>query len=148
MDYGGHNSCFEENLVLASGRKACTGFGSFFPGRGDIVRNNQCIVGLETVSSLNHWELAGPRDSNGNLREKAPDNIAYLGTCKGSNAVLYNNSYYTPHGNASILCYDIEGGEVSLTDLQDKYGLEHGSFSTTIPPVEDILGWATSMLIG
>lgn len=147
MDYGGHSSLFEENLVLASGRKACTGFASFLPGHGDIVRNNQCIVGLETISSFFHGELAGPRDSKGQLREREADNIAYLSRCKSSNAVLFNNSYYTPHGNASINCYDIDGGDVSLTELQVKYGLEHGSFSTTIPPVETMLGWARSLLI-
>ena len=147
MDYGGHDSVYESNLVLASGRKACTGFGSFLPGHGDIVRNNQCIVGLETVSSLKHGMLAGPRDANGSLRSKELDNIAYLGRCKGSNAQLYNNSYYTPHGNASINCYDIDGGDISLAELQEKYGLEHGSFSTTIPPIETILGWARSLLI-
>jgi hypothetical protein len=147
MDYGGHDSIYEENLVLASEYKACIGFDTFLPGHGHIVRNNQCIVGLETLSSLKHGDLARPRDSSGRLRERVPDNIAYLGRCKDSNTMLLNNSYYTPHGNASINCWDIGFSEVSLADLQEKYGLEQGSFSTTIPPVETILEWARSILI-
>lgn len=138
---------FEENLVLASGRKACTGLDDFLPGHGDVVRNNRCIVGLETISSTTkeHIELAGPRDSKGELRDRLPDNIGYM-TCKNGNAVLYNNSYFTPHGNASISCRDLDQ-EISFTDLQDKYGFEKGSTVSTIPPVKSILQWANAMLI-
>lgn len=145
MDYGGHDSVFEENLVMALGRKSCIGFGSFKPGHRDIVQNNKCLVGLETISSPFEHQTAIIRDSAGNQVSKELDNVGGL-VCKGANAILRNNRYYTPNGNASYECYDVDG-EVSFEDIKQKYGLEQGSTSEKIPPLKVIIQWARSLLI-
>ena len=149
MDYGGHDSIFEDNLVMASGRKACIGFGSFKPDHGDVVRNNKCIVGLETIgNNREHFEglQSSFADYQGHKVTKELDNVAMLQQCKDGNAVIHNNSYYTPNGNASYTCWNL-GLEVSLADMQEKYMVEQGSTTETLPSVDLMVQWAKGLLI-
>lgn len=149
MDYGGHDSIFEDNLVMASGRKACIGFGSFKPGHGDIVRNNRCVVGLETIGNSQDYDEASASslaDFKGQIVTKELDNVAMLEQCKDGNAVIYNNSYYTPNGNASYTCWNL-GLEVSLADMQEKYMIDQGSTSETLPSVDLMVQWAEGLLM-
>ena len=154
MDYGGHDSVFEDNLVMAFGGKACIGFGSFKPGHGDVVRNNTCLVGLETISSSGREDFLPAAttihslfvNSTGQILTKEPDNVAMIVRCKDSNAVIHNNSYYTPHGNASYQCWNLQQ-EISLAELQVKYGLELGSTTERLPPIDVLVQWARALLI-
>ena len=149
MDYGGHDSLFEENLVMAMGRKKCIGFGSFKEGHGDIVQNNTCIVGLQKIQddATNSADGNYMRDpTKKRLWSDHEDNVASLERCEGSNAILRTNKYYTPHGNASFTCSYAGGGEISLEEVQTKYGLDLGSTTDIIPPVHILLYWARQLL--
>jgi hypothetical protein len=124
--------------------------GSFKPGHGDIVQNNRCAVRLDGVSSMEAehqpttGRLADPTKRR--LTSDFPDEIGGLEQCKNSSALFRNNTYYTPHGNASYQCYDM-GPQVSLVDMQDIYGTELGSTSEKLPPVDTLIQWAKEMLI-
>ena len=151
MDYGGHDSFFEDNLVMAFGRKACIGFGSFKPGHGDVVRNNKCLVGLETLgndSELNSPAAVAstPIDPTVHNVMKELDNVAMLEECGDSNALISNNSYFTPNGNASYTCWNM-GREVSLADIQNTYKLEQGSTTERLPSVDVMLKWARDLVL-
>ena len=63
-----------------------------------------------------------------------------------SNAIIGNNSYYTPNGNASYQCGDL-GQELSLSEVRNKFGLEKGSTTNILPLVDDIVQWAKELLI-
>jgi hypothetical protein len=39
------------------------------------------------------------------------------------------------------------GPQVSLVDMQEKYGAELGSTSEKLPPVDTLIQWAKEMLI-
>ena len=73
------------------------------------------------------------------------DCVGALGRCEGSNMVVENNTYYTPHGNATINCEFRH--EVSLPDVAKKYGIEKGSTVAPIPPSKTIVQWAYTMLL-
>lgn len=145
MDYGGHDSKFEENLVLASGRKSCIGFGSFLPGHGHIVQNNTCIVGLQTIRETDGVSVERyKRDKSWWLFSSSVDNVAGLERCEGSHAILRTNKYYTPHGNASFSCEFPE--QIGLEDVQKSFGLELGSTTDAIPDVKTLIRWAKALL--
>ena len=58
MDYGGHDSVFEDNLVLSYGlnQSDCFEVGNFLPGHGHVMRQNKCLVGLQGDSHpYHHW---------------------------------------------------------------------------------------------
>ena len=136
-------------MVMAIGYKACIGFGSFFAGHGDIVRNNRCLVGLETFGhSTQDFPTSTFRKMNGQMFESHQDNVAFVNRCKEGNSVMFNNSYYTPHGNASYRCGDFGNDEeFNLTRVQDEFGIEKGSTSETFPSLDVLVQWAKSLLI-
>jgi hypothetical protein len=105
MDYGGHNSIFEDNLVVsypAEFGQHCVGFGTFYPGHGHIVRRNKCIV---------------PNDGTP---------LAYLDDCISKSEQLQSNVYFAPNGTAFFECGDVPG-TLTLKDMQTMFGLELGS---------------------
>lgn len=125
MDYGGHDSIFEENLVVSYPRRRrrfsgsrCISFDSFLPGHGHIVRRNTCIVP----------NLDG-------------EPIIQLEVCNNSHALLFNNTYYLPNGGqASVLCgYDPSNRPISFSDAQKLYGLELGSRTHSSNPGIDFI---------
>ena len=124
--------------------------GSFKPGHGDVVQNNRCAVRLDTISSME----AASEATSGRLTDPTrrrltsdyPDEIGGLEQCKNGSAVFRNNSYFTPHGNASYQCYDV-GPQVSLVDMQELYGMELSSKSEKLPPMDTLIQWAKEMLI-
>ncbi|CAB9498027.1 expressed unknown protein [Seminavis robusta] len=141
MDYGGHDSVYENNLVMASGRKRCIGIGSFKAGHGDIIQNNRCAVRLDSISSTEQLTRVSE------LGEDSLDNVGGLGRCKESNARISNNTYYTPEGDAMFYCNDIGDEEQSLVVLQT-YGIENSSISQKHPPLKLLVQWAQEMLLG
>jgi hypothetical protein len=118
MDYGGHDSVFEDNLVIGyPNKQVCVGFGSFLVGHGHIVRRNTCLVG------------------NGN------EAIIQLETCKNNHAVLHDNKYFSPNGLALCQC-GYSDPKIPFNDFQSTFGIEKGSAIETLP--EDpkvVLDW-------
>ena len=105
MDYGGHDSIFSENVVItfpAKWSQACIGFGTFLRWHGHQVVNNTCIV---------------PRND---------EIIIYLDQCNDSHILSAENDYYTPSGQATVLC-GYGSDPISFQEFQMKYGLEIGS---------------------
>ena len=125
MDYGGHDSIFEKNLVMAypdHGDQRCVLFGRFLPEHGHVVRDNICAV---------------PSDK---------DVVLEFASCEDSNANLYNNTYFTPSGNGSARCYD-SGTIISFDKLQAD-GLETNSTLQAGPDSATILTqWAIDVLV-
>jgi hypothetical protein len=111
MDYGGHDSIFQDNLVIAypdkPGQPKCIGFGSFLPGHGHTVRRNTCLV---------------PRDGP----------IIGLETCDHSNVYLRDNRYFTPSGTATVEC-GYGNPPLPFEQAQQRFGLEQGSTVSTTP---------------
>ena len=53
MDFGGHDSDFHDNVVVARNGQNCIGTASFVTGHADKYFNNSCIVyGTERVDDL------------------------------------------------------------------------------------------------
>lgn len=105
MDYGGHDSIYEDNLVVGYPRKSmCIGFGSFQKGHGHTVRRNRCLVpNSESV-------------------------IVQLGRCNSTNAKIYDNSYYaTTPDKLRAQCSYNKDSIVPFTSLAKDYGIELGS---------------------
>jgi Right handed beta helix region len=123
MDYGGHDSIFEENLVLGYPRKGvCVGFGSFFEGRGHIVRRNICLA------------------ANNN------EPIIQLETCKDNHAHLHDNKYFSPSGKTLCRC-GYEDPPIPFEEFQAIYGIEERSTVEIAPDdANDIMGWAFTVL--
>jgi hypothetical protein len=85
MDYGGHDSQFENNVVVAYSGQNCIGTASFVSGHADRYHDNDCIVyNTERVDDL--FE---------NCDTPSPGQEMLHG---------YNNRYYTPLANASATC--------------------------------------------
>lgn len=123
MDYGGHDSIFEDNLVIAyPNKQVCVGFGSFFEGHGHIVRRNICLAG------------------NGN------EAMIQLETCKNNHAILHDNKYFSPSGRALCQC-GYSDPLISFGDFQSAFGIEKGSTIELLPgDPEVILHWVKDTL--
>lgn len=146
MDYGGHDSIFEDNLVLAfpAGRSQCFGMGSFFEGHGDTLQRNRCLLGLG--QALNDGCSDIPC-LHSDWDEKETDEDEELvgtlwGGCNPSHATLTANEYYTPNGKAFIRC----GSDSYTLDKIQEFGLEVNSTQNRLPKVDLILDWAKALL--
>jgi hypothetical protein len=79
MDFGGHDSDFHDNVVVARNGQNCIGTASFVAGHADRYFNNSCVVyGTERVDDL--FE---------NCNEPGPGQAMLVG---------FNNRYYTAVG--------------------------------------------------
>ena len=58
---------------------------------------------------------------------------------------LFNNNYYTPNGNASILTTQ-NGKYVHLSDMCKQYNVCCNSTANLVPPVDQIITWAKELL--
>ena len=128
MDYGGHDSSYEENIVIAypvkRGKSSCIEFGAFLLHHGHSVHNNICIL-----------PCGGDQP------------IVYLATCNQSNTNLYKNMYHTLDGEVSVKCgYSDEVSPMPLEKVQQEYGLETGSTKSKIPTAKTILSWVLQTL--
>ena len=129
MDYGGHDSHYEHNIVIAlpDGGK-CINFGSFLEGHAHVVQNNKCLVATPGAAS----------------EEPIPPIIA-LASCDGPTPVLRKNEYFTPSGTAMATCA-YQSDAISFADFQHK-GLEVNSTVHKLP--EDgttIVQWCQQLL--
>jgi hypothetical protein len=109
MDYGGHDSIFENNIVIGYPRKSvCVGFGAFYEGHGHVVRRNYCFA------------------ANSN------EAIVQLETCQNNFAILHDNQYFTPSGNASCIC-GYNSLPIPFDKCKEQFGIEYRSKVSATP---------------
>ena len=127
MDYGGHDSVYEDNLVIsypATYGQHCIEFGTFFPGHGHVVRRNKCIV---------------PRGDS---------TVAFLEECSASTVTVRENSYFVPmNESATYECGNVPGAILSLVDVQNMFDLEIGSKTFSTPSIDAITRWSRELLL-
>ena len=133
MDYGGHNSIFESNVVIVRpyDGQNCVNSGGFVAGHQDRIFNNTCQI-MDARSS---------EDVNMVINQGAG------GTCSmGPDAiVLYDNKYYTRDGNASVVC----GGPYGTTLEVHREAFpefERGSVWGELRGPEVVIQWARDVL--
>jgi hypothetical protein len=150
MDYGGHDSVFEDNLVMAypyDGQQ-CVNFASFFPGHGHAVRRNKCVVGLEPparAEDMTSFEKMR-RTRSPELDDMSDEVVVLLEQCQNDTVVLNNNEYFTPNGTAVFRCYNEAPQDYQLGEFQNRFGLETGSKFGGIPGEDTLLKWAWTIL--
>jgi hypothetical protein len=135
-DYGGYNVNYTNNINVAlNGNVANSwGIGSVNPsGPGNNIHDNRIIV-YQCSKNAQYCDTNGHIWPGGNL--------------VGGALLLYNNSYYTPNGNASIETWNTSGAEVSFTlkQMRDIYGLSEGSTANLVPTVAQIIQWVEQLL--
>lgn len=144
MDYGGHDSIFEDNLVLAFPYDAqqCFDLAGFLEGHGHQVRRNRCLIGLGNKMGSG----CGDPSCASSIPE-TKDSLELVGTfwssCGDSTLSVSTNEYYTPDGEAMI---HFEDGIYSLEEVQKKCGLEAGSTTAKLPDEDTILKWGKQMV--
>jgi Right handed beta helix region len=123
MDYGGHDSIFEDNLVVGFPNKGmCVGFGSFFAGHEHVVRRNTCLSARSDVA------------------------IIQLDECVGSPAVLHDNRYLAPNASAKVQC-GWSDDPIPFLEFQRLYGIEQNSTLAEIPSeASEVIQWAKEIL--
>ena len=144
MDYGGHDSIFQDNLVMSYPYDGgqCFNMAGFLEGHGDTLTGNICIVGLghKMDSGCGDPSCARPDPED-------HDALEVVGRlwdgCQDSHVSLTNNRYFTPDGNASFYCGN---DKISLEELQQRFGLELNSTRDVVPVETEMLAWARSML--
>lgn len=125
MDYGGHDSLFNDNVVIAVHGQLCIGTASFVAGHALQYFNNTCVVyGTEKVDAL---------FENCNGPSLAP-NVPLHG---------YSNRYYTANANASAMCDCC--GLRPLRELGP--GLEDDFASYVLPTGDEIIAWGRNKLL-
>ena len=145
MDYGGHDSVFEENIILGypyDGQN-CVNVGTFAPGHGHIARGNKCVSGLlgKNIPS----GCGDPSCAGGTVEPKDLELVVTLqGGCQDTAMHLSNNTYFTPNGTAGFVC----GQErYQLEELRRSFpGLEAGSRVGQLPAVSTMVGWVVDLL--
>lgn len=144
MDYGGHDSVYEDNLVLSYPYDAqdCFDFAPFLEGHGHIARRNRCLVGLghKMDSGCGDPSCAVPFPETDDANELVG---TFYSNCGDKTLQLESNKYYTPDGIAKIR---FEDALFSLQEVQKKCGLENGSTSEKLPDEETMIGWASQVL--
>ena len=145
MDYGGHDSIFEDNLVMVypyDGQQCFLTGGEFFDNHADVVRRNRCLVGLGNKMG------SGCGDpSCASTTPETPESQMLVGSCSchGDSALkLSSNEYYTPSGEAMIQCFGDK--KYNLDDIRRLFGLELESTKSTLPDEETIIKWAIDIL--
>ena len=143
---GGHDSVFEDNLIMAFpyDGSQCFNMGDFYKGHGDVLRRNRCLVGLGNSmgSGCGDPSCASPVPET----RESQEIVGHLwGGCHDSAVKLTENQYFTPDGEVKIGCQD---DSVPLEELQSKYGMELGSSKAKLPDDETMIEWARVMLQG
>jgi hypothetical protein len=144
MDYGGHDSVFEDNLVMSYpyDGSQCFNMGGSLEGHGDVLRRNRCLVGLG-----NRMDSGCGDPSCASSIPDSDESQRVVGTlwggCQDSHLTLSSNAYYTPDGEAIIRCGE---EDVTLEEMQTRFALESDSVKARLPDEETMLQWAKSMI--
>lgn len=164
MDYGGHDSRFENNMVLSFSNNGgpCFNMGNFLKGHGDVLRGNKCLIGLGEIdkrsnskhsvysSSIFGNELSyTTRKLEARFSVEDKEEPPFVGRlwegCFNSHVTLTSNKYYTPDGIARIACG--ERKFLNLSKVVSEFGLEENSTNQTLPGISEIIAWARSMVM-
>ena len=142
---GGHDSVFEDNLIMAFpyDGSQCFNMGDFYNGHGDILRRNRCLVGLghKMGSGCGDPSCANPIPES----DESQQIVGHLwGGCDNSTVELSDNQYFTPDGEAQIECQD---NTFTLEEVQTKFGMEKGSSKAKLPDEEMMIDWAKEMML-
>ena len=126
MDYGGHDSRFRSNVVIALRGQNCIGTTVFVAGHADQYYDNDCVVyGTERVDDL---------FANCYGKESLLPNVPLIG---------YNNRYYTPKANASANCDCCGLQPLALLPP----GLADNFTSSLLPSPATIIAWGRIKLL-
>ena len=131
MDYGGHDMKFHDNIVITypyDGQN-CLNFADFNNnGPGDQVWGNKCVL-------------------MGCNNKDCVDNLGSIAQCfVGSPAQMWNNEYFSKHGNGSFGCWNGTHFEnFNITQMQNLYQMEIGSNATYLPSNQTIVNWAKTL---
>ena len=132
-DYGGYSVNYFNNInvALTSGEQDSWGIGNLNrAGPGNIIFNNKIVVFGCPYTPPHYCDI------NGQLfNQEALPAIQ-----------LYNNSYYTPNGNASLIVGYSDDNYYSLEEMRKKYKKCQDSTNNTVPSVDTIVGWAADLL--
>lgn len=119
MDYGGHDSLFHSNVVIARRGQNCLGTASFVAGHATQIYDNDCVVyGTERVDDL---------------FENCDQHLAPNEPVRG-----YNNRFYTQHANASATCDCCGLRPVTEAWAQ---GIETNATAYPLPSGDTIISW-------
>lgn len=141
MDYGGHDSIYEDNLIMTypyDGMQ-CFHLDAFSNGPSHTYRRNRCLIGL------GNYMDSGCGDPSCATPTPYPEDYVHVGSCHCDepNLKMYSNEYYTQEGDAVIHCGD---EEYDLEELPEKFGLEEGSTKSKFPDEATIVKWAQEMI--
>ena len=87
-----------------------------------------------------------PACVNRSRRMPDMDVVGHVSQCDPKRTPLARNSYYSPHGNATLQCGD--AGALTIAGVQRKLGNEAESRAARLPSAEEALGWAEAMVHG
>ena len=137
---GGHDSIFEDNLIMSYPYDGgqCFNMGSFYQGHGDILRRNRCLVGLgnKMGSGCGDPSCADPIPES----LESQQIVGHIwDSCENSAVELSMNEYFTPDGEVKIGCGD---DILSLDYIQQTFGMEMGSTRAKLPDEETMIQWA------
>jgi len=125
MDFGGHDSKFHSNVIVAVNGQNCVGTASFVSGHATEIYDNDCIV--------YHTERVDDLFENCNA-----------GMDPAAAIHGYNNRFYTEKANASATCDCC--GMRPLADLPK--GLEDNFTSSFLPDGDTIILMGRMKLFG
>ena len=129
MDYGGHDSHFASNLVVAKPDDNFLGTASFVPGHASIITGNTFVGGDDIhVDAL--FENCDKGCGNG-----------YVDSCR---IVTNGNTFYTPDGLPTAACDGDDKTRIPLAKLP--FGMEAGFTAGKTPSVGVLLGWMRELL--
>lgn len=146
MDYGGHDSSFSGNLVVVypyDGQN-CFNVGGFYPGHAHSYFNNTCVSGAGAYGQGSG--CGSPACASTSEPARDMDSVGHASNCDSGvdgHFVSHDNTYFSPHGNATITCGRTP---VSIPEAQKKFDFERRSTFGPLPAVEAIVRLAESIL--
>ena len=142
MDYSGHDSAFERNLVVVNAYDGqnCINGGGFPPGHRSNFTGNRCIIAGCRGSPRSN--LHGPcEDRIGNFGCDAEDLAGSL----AQSWLLAGNSYHTAHSNASLPC-GVTVADAAARAAAAGGGPELGSAGLPLPSDAQLVAFAKQTL--
>ena len=137
-DYGGHDSIYENNVVIVRpyDGQNCQNMWNFVPGHQHRLYNNTCAVWQQGVAGNN------PKIADLVLTQ---NDCGACGSDRSATPVFQRNRYYTTHANASVNC----GGDygTTISDMQVKFpDFELGSSWHALPDADTVVQWGRDVL--
>jgi hypothetical protein len=147
MDYGGHDSIYEYNLVVGYPRKSmCIGFGSFDPGHGHTVRYNRCIV-PDSTSVIVQLGQCDDRIGTKSTKSANAESVRCDKNDDSNAERIYENEYYAVDPSQLRAQCSYSDEPIPFSRLEKDHGIEIGSQALEEPDDVTILEkWALETL--